>query len=83
MQLFSLDLTKHIFINILCHPSRISYKNLSPDLFAIFLYFFKKINLKLKNIELVQGLNNKFKVINESLAGMDAMWSIFCQADNK
>jgi len=59
--LFTIDLMKHIFLNVFCENSSFDLAKLSNELFAIFLYLFKKINLKAKAIEFIQG-TQKYKV---------------------
>lgn len=67
---------KHIFLNVFCENSVLDFTKLSNELFAIFLYLFKKINLKAKAIELISG-TQKYKVVKEELLGKDTMWKIF------
>lgn len=55
---------KHIFLNVFCENSVLDFTKLSNELFAIFLYLFKKINLKAKAIELISG-TQKYKVQKE------------------
>ena len=65
--LFTIDLMKHIFLNVFCENSSFDFAKLSNELFAIFLYLFKKINLKAKAIEVISGTQKyKVKKMNKS-----------------
>jgi len=56
---------KHIFLNVFCENSSLDFTKLSNELFAIFLYLFKKINLKAKAIEVISG-TQRYKVKRSS-----------------
>lgn len=73
---------RHVFVEILCRNARVKYASITPEVLAIFLFFFRKINLKVRNIELVSSFN-KFKVLSEELIGMSALWEIFSTSANK